>query len=71
MKTKQERIEDIKQTILEESIKTDPDIKFSFEFSLSDLILLEDFEIDYESWFESNIVCSKSDKKKVKKKDNK
>jgi len=72
MKTKQERIEDMKDRYsLEESIKTDPDIKFSFEFSLSELILLEDFEIDYESWFESNIVCSKSDKKKVKKKDNK
>ena len=31
MKTKQERIEDIKQTILEESIKTDPDINFMSE----------------------------------------
>ena len=32
MKTKQERIiKDIKQTILEESIKTDPDIKFMSE----------------------------------------
>jgi len=32
MKTKQERIiKDIKQTILEESIKTDPDINFMSE----------------------------------------
>ena len=31
MKTKQERIEDIKQIILEESIKTDPDINFMSE----------------------------------------
>ena len=48
MKTKQEKIEDIKQTILEESIKTDPDINFMSEL----ILLLEDFEIDYERWLE-------------------
>jgi len=53
MKTKQERIiKDIKQTILEESIKTDPDINFMSEL----ILLLKEFKDgiseDEERWFD-------------------
>ena len=52
MKTKQEKIEDIKQTILEESIKTNPDIKFMSEL----ILLLKEFKggisEDEERWFD-------------------
>jgi hypothetical protein len=47
MKTKQEKIEDIKQTILEESTKTDPDIKFMSEL----ILLLKEFK-DEERWLD-------------------